>query len=372
MPAWTPTTVSNSGERESSQPFTRSPPYSTSSSSLATLSRRSSNGPLHPRKSLQSPPIPGKVYHLPDSRHCGGSMIFSQKQQSGFFMHPILAIQVQGNIMSFYTMTKKLPRAIEDLQMAMRIGRDSCDAGWNVLKLMPGSGYMAYDSWINLEQCFYIEVNYIDKWSVDVRVDPAELAKIAAHVTQLEADQNRYIYKPLPRSLDLVQPGMVLMLPNGRNSATLGAPIIVMENKPALFEGDSPQIGFLRIKRFQDNTFFNPICGRPPRSSPDMCLELSRFPKAGHNGTPVLILEQGSPEMREWSYVEVQPYLQKEKAQKFKTWCWPPVQISVVSMETLLNYMSEVAMPKYQQEEMMRQSVKSVGYSRMHLPRAQR
>ncbi|KAH7094754.1 hypothetical protein FB567DRAFT_12545 [Paraphoma chrysanthemicola] len=371
MEAWKPTTVSKSSERISSQPLNQSPPRSSSSSSPATLSRRSNNGPLDPRKPLQSPPIPGKVYHLPDSRYCGGSIIFSQKQQPGFFMHPILAIQVQGNIMSFYTMTKKLPRAIEDLQMAMRIGKDSRDAGWNVLKLMPGSGYLAHESWINLEQCFYIEVNYVDKWSVDVQVDPTELAKIAARVTQLEADQNRYIYKPLPRRLDLVQPGMVLMLPNGRNSATLGAPIVVMENKPALFEGDSPQIGFLRIKRFQDNTFFNPICDRPQRGSPDMCLELSRFPKAGHNGTPVLILKQGSPEMREQSYVEVQPYLQKEKVQKFKTWCWPPVQISVASMETLLKYISEVAKPRFQQEEMMRQSVKPVGYPSMHLPQAQ-
>jgi hypothetical protein len=274
-----------------------------------------------------------------------GSIIYNQKRQEGFFKHPMLAMDVEGDIVSFYAITKKPPRAIQELNMALRLGTSTYDAGWGVLKLAPSSACMKQESWINLEQRFYMEWKYLDEWAVDVQVDPVELGKIAGRVAQLEADQNRFIYKPLLRNMSMIQPGMVIMLPNGPVVSTLGAPILVIENK-------YPRFGFLRIKRFQDNSHFNPASNRPKCAQPAMCLEISRYMKPGHGGTPVLVLNLGSPEMRDRSYVEVQNQPQQGKVDDCKTWCWPPIQISMSSMATLCKYVADAAEIKAKQAMM--------------------
>ncbi|KAF2035477.1 hypothetical protein EK21DRAFT_45847, partial [Setomelanomma holmii] len=249
---------------------------------------------LHPRRSLRAYPVPGKVYYMPDAQHCLGSIIHTQKRQEGFFKHPLLVIDVESDIVSFYACTKKPPQAIRELNMALRLGTSTVDADWGELRLAPGSNQMTQDSWINLEQRYFMEWQYLGEWAVDVQVDSMELGKVHARVAQLEAEQNRFIYKPLLRNMSTIQPGMVIMLLNGPNSATLGAPVLVIEHK-------YPNFSFLRIKRFEDNRHFNPACTRPLRAAPAMCLEISRSLKPGHDGTPVMVLELDSPVMRDHS-----------------------------------------------------------------------
>jgi hypothetical protein len=247
----------------------------------------------------------------------------------------VLAVGTDSEIVQFYAMTKEPPRAIRDLNMALRLGATHEDEGANILRLAPESDIMLQETWLNLEQRFFMEWRNLDEWAVHVRVHPDDLCKITRRVYELEADQNRFIYKPLLRYMSIMQPGMVLMMPNTPNSSTLGAPILVIENT-------YPNFRFLRVKRFEDNVNFNSEAKRRRCSSRAMSLAISRFPSTGHDGTPALFIDEDSPEMREESYVELEIF-KHGKLDLCRTWCWPPVKISSASMTVLHSYIASVA-----------------------------
>jgi len=291
---------------------------------------------LWPRKPIQEVPIPGKIYFVPDGRYFPTSIIHAQKHQVGFFRHPIMILDVDSTIVNFYAMTKEPPAAIRDLNMAMRLGTTTQDEGPGVLRLAPGSDIMLQESWINLEQRFFIEWRNLDEWAVHVRVDPTEFSKVAQRVQELEAQQNRFIYKPLLRAMHTIQPGMVIMLPNHPGSATFGAPIIVLHNT-------YPNFTYLRVKRFEDNVHFNPRARRAKASERRMSLAITSALRLGHDGTPVMLLEPDSPAMREESYVEVLAHAQVGRLDLCRTWCWPPVCVDRMSMVILRNWMADAA-----------------------------
>lgn len=305
-----------------------------SASSPALATRPSHLNRLWPRKPVQFVPRPGKVYFVPDGRYFPDSIIHNQKNQVGFFRHPILVIDVEGVFVNFYAMTKEPPSAIRELNMALRLGIDDRDLGPDVLSLASGSNIMLQETWINLEQRFFIEWKNLDDWAVDVQVDLEDLNKIHHRVAELEAEQNRYIYKPLLRAMSTMQPGTIIMLTNTPGSATFGAPILIVEN-------NYPEFHFLRVKRFEDNFNFNPEARRHKGSSRQMSLAITKHPQIGHDGTPVMILEPDSPNMREESYVEIHGRPQSGMLDRCKTWCWPPVRINQMSMVILRNYMAD-------------------------------
>ncbi|KAF2256653.1 hypothetical protein BU26DRAFT_404715, partial [Trematosphaeria pertusa] len=246
-----------------------------------------------PRRPIIQPPLPGKVYYMPDGRHVPpSSVIHGQKRQDGFFKHPILSMGMshRGKYVHFYAMTRIPPVAIWDLGMCLRLGNTMADEGDLVLKLAKGSRHMQHQTWVNLEQRFYIEWQHLDHWACDVCIDPEEFIKLNKKVAELEAQQNRFIYKPLRRDLSHVELGSVVMLPNPSTSQTLGAPALVLQNH-------YPHFRFLRIKAILDNSLQEGSSNRKAHNR-SHCLEISRYPKAGHHGAPVLLLELDSPDMR--------------------------------------------------------------------------
>jgi hypothetical protein len=275
---------------------------------------------------------------MPDGRLFPDSVIHKQKKQDGFFRHPMIVTEVEGDLVNLYAMTKVPPRAIRELNMALLLGSSTEEKGQNVLRLAPGSDLMMQESWINLEQQFCIEWRNLDEWAVHVQADQFDLGKLFRRVLQLEADQNRYIYKPLLRDMSKMEPGMVLMLPNIPNTATFGAPIVVIEN-------NYPNLRYLRVKRFEDNIHFNPNAKRRRGSIRSLSLGISKTPTVGHEGTPVMLLEPSSPAMREESYVEVQVQARPitGNLDECRTWCWPPVKICAESMRVLRQYMEYMA-----------------------------
>ncbi|KAF2801123.1 hypothetical protein K505DRAFT_194055, partial [Melanomma pulvis-pyrius CBS 109.77] len=238
-------------------------------------------------------PKAGKVYYLPAGNLVPGtSIVHAQKRQEGFFRHPVLVVLADEIYAHFYALTRIPPVAVRDLKMCLRMGRTSVDEGPDVLKLAKDSGPMAHETWVNLEQRFKMEQHYLMDWSVDVRVDPVERFKLLDRVDWLEAEQNRYIYKPLPRDLRALIPGTVLMLKNPRGSATLGAPVVILENQ-------FPRFRFLRIKEVGNNPMWDePLSERFSRSRRN-CLVIERNPRPGHDGTPVMLLTAESPDLRE-------------------------------------------------------------------------
>ncbi|KAL5120118.1 hypothetical protein ACEQ8H_001943 [Pleosporales sp. CAS-2024a] len=325
---------------------------------------------LYPRNPIQSMPVPGKVYFIPDGRYFPESVIHGQKQQVGFFRHPVMVMEVQGDMVSFYAMTKERPQAIRELNMAFRLGTSSsssaaADQGPSVLRLAPGSHPMMEPTWVNLEQRFFIEWHNLDDWAVHVAMDAGEFDKIDRRVVELEAAQNRYIYKPLFRGMHAMLPGMIIMLPNAMDAATFGAPILVVDSQ-------YPDFSFLRVKRFEDNIHFNPEARRPKGASRRCCLAISRDARAGHDGTPVLLLERASPDMREKSYVEVHARAQRGKLDKCKTWCWPPVRIDRPSMLVLRKHMADIASSSAAHPPMNHQPLSSHPYRILCPPPAAR
>ncbi|KAJ4365248.1 hypothetical protein N0V83_008867 [Neocucurbitaria cava] len=291
---------------------------------------------LFARRYVLELPSPGKIYYIPDGRHIPNSLIHKQKRQAGFFEHPALVVGTDRDIAYFYALTKAPPHAIGQLNMCLRIGTTTVDEGLGVLKLAAGSPPMLTETWVNLEQRFTIEWKNLDNWATDVRVDLDDTWKIWKRVQELEADQNRYLYKPLPRDMSVIQPGTVVMLPNNARSATLGAPVLVLEN-------DFPRFYFLRIKTMSENMHFNPAAKRRNGNPRRLCLEISDRPKIGHDGTPVMLLEAGSPSMREQSYVEVRPRAKPDLLERAKSWCWPPVMLRPHSIQLLREFMRRAA-----------------------------
>ncbi|KNG52276.1 hypothetical protein DDE82_000482 [Stemphylium lycopersici] len=292
------------------------------------------------RRRLDSAPAVGKVYYMPDGKYFRDSVIHTQKQQAGFFLHPILVVGLEKDIAYFYALTRMPPNAIRDLNMCLRVGNSAAEKNFNTLKLATNSPAMQRETWVNLEQRFFIEWRNLDKWYTDVRIDTNDLWKLWKRVQELEAKQNRYIYKPLPRNMSALRPGTVVMLSNEPPASTLGAPVLIIEN-------NYPQFSFLRVKSFNENVHFNSMAKRVIGRPHHTCLEISKVPKIGHNGTPVMLLEPESPEMREPSYVEICPNLSVGDFKICKTWCWPPVLISPRSVEVLKDYISNIRELEY-------------------------
>ena len=285
-------------------------------------------------------PIVGKIYFLSCGKHLTDSVIWTQNSEAGFFNHPVLITEVEehSGIVYFYSCTSARPTVIRELDMALRIGTTSSDEGPGVLRLQPESNPMAIETWVNLEQRYWIEFKALHGWDVDVRVDLTDLTKLDRRIAELEADQNRFIYKPLPRPMSSLEPGTVVMIPNGPTGPTLGTPVVILQN-------NYPEFNFLRIRRFDDNVYFSSKPRACVKVARDMCLAISKDFRNGHEGTPVMFVEPDSPEMREDSYIEI--YDEGPKTgdlERCKTWCWPPVKISTSSLVKLHEYMAGVAL----------------------------
>ena len=139
---------------------------------------------------LVNEPVVGKVYFLADASNFPGSIIHRQKQQNGFFQHPVLVTVVDRDIAFFYALTKVPPNAIRDLEMCLLLGSTTTDQGNRTLRLDKGSSAMQTDTWANLEQRYYIEWHNLCEWAIDVRISPDNMWKQAKRIYELEADQN--------------------------------------------------------------------------------------------------------------------------------------------------------------------------------------
>ncbi|KAF2833675.1 hypothetical protein CC86DRAFT_271892, partial [Ophiobolus disseminans] len=244
---------------------------------------------------VKKEPIAGKIYFLPDGKHLSSALINTQKRDAGFFNHPVLITEAErdSGLIYFYACTKERPNVIRALDMALRIGTSSVNDGPGVLRLAPDSNAMAMETWVNLEQRYWTHFSDLQSWDIDVRIDPNDLGKLDSRITELEADQNRFIYKPLPRPMTTMEPGTVLMLLKEPSSPTRGTPVLILENT-------YPNFRFLPIKRLEDNINFA-ITTKTQRYSTaprTLCLAISKEPKVGHDGTPVVLLEPDSPELR--------------------------------------------------------------------------
>jgi hypothetical protein len=289
---------------------------------------------LSPRRPIQELPIPLGVYFMPDGRHIPrSSVIHRQKRQNGFFLHPILVISVDESlgIAHFYALTSNPPDAIRDLKIYLRFGTSNVDEGEDTLKLAPGSDRMQHVTFANMEQLFRVEYQYLDYWRVDVSIDIAEWTKIQRKVIWLEADQNRYIYKPLHRDMKDVVPGVVLMLPNPPESSTLGAPVLVLDV-------NYPYFRFLRVKEI--NGKGNLGGTKKSKAGPNLCVRLCRHPN--HESDDVLYFEPDSPAMRNPSYLECSRKIRWVHCDQVKTWSYPHVRIQATSIRWLLDYLAKL------------------------------
>ncbi|KAI4628610.1 hypothetical protein J4E83_003162 [Alternaria metachromatica] len=268
-------------------------PFSTIGSSVSSFNPvQDRTPPLRwTHNPITSTPVVGKVYFIPDGGYFPASVIHMQKQQEGFFKHPVLVTDVDHDFAYFYALTKSPPAAIGEMAMCLRMGNSTADEGVYTLRLANGSLPMQTETWMNLEQRFYIECENLNDWAIDVRIDTVDLWKLWRRVQQLEARQNRFLYKPLPRDMSLLQPGTVVMLLNNPQSSTLGAPVLIVENQ-------YPYLRYLRVKEFSDNPHFNPTSRRTTGKPRHLCLEICKYPKWGHDGTPIMLVESDSPEMR--------------------------------------------------------------------------
>jgi hypothetical protein len=266
------------------------------------------------------------------------SIVRNQKKQDGFWQHPVLVVMVDENFAHFYALTTKPPAAVRELSMCLRLGTTSNDEGPGVLKLAPGSGSMTHETWVNLEQRFKIELGILTHWTVEVQIDPGERLKLQARVDLLEAEQNRFIYKPLDRILNKIPPGTVLLMKNHLGSSTLGAPVVILENA-------YPRFRFLRIKEKKKSPIWDEPLSEYSVRSRKMCLTISRESSYGHDGTPVLLLTADSPDLREPSYVEMARKAKWGSVQQFGTWCVPPIQLRPHSMNVMLDYIAKLPEP---------------------------
>lgn len=164
--------------------------------SRARTSSPSITVPAVPRGSTRRPLELLKVYYIPSRKHVSpSSIIHSQKQEGGFFCHPVLLVSKdnRSRTAEFYAITSCPPKAIQDLGMFLPLGNKAFGEGPDILKLAFGSDTMPLSSYVNLDQCFAIEWDYLHEMrnNINVRVDPNEREKLNLKITQLEAQQNR-------------------------------------------------------------------------------------------------------------------------------------------------------------------------------------
>jgi hypothetical protein len=217
--------------------------------------------------------------------------------------------------------------------MYLRLGNFDANEGENVLRLSTYSCRMNCETWVNLEQRYCIEWSNLDHWNKGVTVDYGEFSKLDMKLDKLEADQNRFIYKPLYRDLSRVLPGAVLLMrnPTGRSS-----PVLVIAN-------DCKKIRFIRVKAVEENRNLQPGKGPGKHHDPrHLCLRIGKHPEKGHDDTPVLYLERDSPTMALNSYVEASTQERWATIDKFKTWCYPHVRIQPGSMKNMLAYIGKL------------------------------
>ncbi|KAF2117620.1 hypothetical protein BDV96DRAFT_643978 [Lophiotrema nucula] len=284
-------------------------------------------------------PIPFKVYYLPDGRSIPQwSIVHIQKKNEGFYRHPVLVVDIDDRYVHFYSMTRQPPHAIAELGMCLRVGTSSQEEGLNILRLRVGSQRMHHETWINLEQRFRIEKHLLRHWSHDVTIAESEWVKLRWKVEFLEGQQNRFIYKPIARDLSQVRPGTIVLMPNPRGSATLGAPVVVLENQ-------YPHFRFLRVKSMAENIIFQEPRSPQQARARQNCLAITPTLQYGHEGTPVMVLEPRSPNLREKSYIEINRKPNWSRLDKCQTWCWPPVKIQSHSIKVLRNYMARLPPP---------------------------
>ncbi|KAF2692178.1 hypothetical protein K458DRAFT_326082, partial [Lentithecium fluviatile CBS 122367] len=241
--------------------------------------------------------------------------------------HPCVVIEKDRGLVHFYALTRSPPDAIRDLGIYLRFGTTTMDEGQDTLKLAPGSERMQQVTFANMEQLFCVEYQFLDYWRANVSIDVSEWPKIERKVNWLEAEQNRYIYKPLSRDMKDVVPGVILMLPNPPESSTLGAPILVLEV-------NYPHFRFLRVKEV--NGKGNVDVTDKSRGTRSLCIRLCRYPD--QDGDPVLLFEPDSPAMRNLSYLECSKKLRWVHFDHVKTWSYPHVRIQPASMAWLLDH----------------------------------
>jgi hypothetical protein len=336
--------VSLHGTHPQSSRSHRQPPTTSAALSLPRMSSTICLSPHSPTpSSLFSSNLielkAGRIYYLPHGKYVPKtSIVRDQKRQDGFFQHPVLVVLVDDNFAHFYALTRKPPTAVRELSMCLRFGTTSNDEGPEVLKLAPGSSGMTHETWVNLEQRFKIELGILTHWIVEVKIDPCERFKLQARVDLLEAEQNRFIYKPLDRILDKIAPGTVLLLKNHPGASTLGAPVVILENQ-------FPRFRFLRIKEKKKNSIWDEPLSEYGARSRRMGLTISREFCHGHDGTPVMLLTANSPDLREPSYVEMARKAKWGSVSQFTTWCIPPIQLQSHSMKIMLDYITNLPEP---------------------------
>lgn len=155
-----------------------------------------SSRPAYSGRRVRKTPTILKVYFIPTrQRVCNSSIIHSQKKDGGFFQHPALVVARTRSrrTADFYAITSYPPKAIQDLKMYLRLGDTAVDEGPDTLKLAASSDKMPRVSYLNLDQRFTIEWEYLNEmpWGVDVNIDPEDRKKLDFKISQLEAQQNR-------------------------------------------------------------------------------------------------------------------------------------------------------------------------------------
>ncbi|KAF1964953.1 hypothetical protein BU23DRAFT_491016, partial [Bimuria novae-zelandiae CBS 107.79] len=248
------------------------------------------------RKQTLWPPQVFKVYYIPSRDNVAPkSMIHSQKRDGGFFSHPVLVVASDSNsrTVEFYAITSYPPKAINELGIFLRLGTDSTEVAPDTLKLAMNSDRMPRSSFVNLDQRFTIEWDFLDEMrgNLDVHVDPEERKKLDAKICQLEAQQNRFIYKPLPANFSGVAPGTVVMISNPPSSNTFGAPVLILTN-------NFPHFRFLRVKLQADNSTFGLEGPSKYKIAQIYCLKLAQIHEDDSDEKPVLLFEPDSPALR--------------------------------------------------------------------------
>ncbi|PVI07760.1 hypothetical protein DM02DRAFT_502542, partial [Periconia macrospinosa] len=235
-------------------------------------------------------PVEFKVYFLPDNIP-SGSIIHGQKDQGGFFVHPVLVVQYDArkNTAHFYSLTSNLPRGIGDLHLYFKLGTHPNETGEEVLRLGRGSKVMTHRTWVNLEKLYSIEWPYLRPWSRDVYVDLSEREKFWEKISRLEASQNRFLYKPLYRDLSWIAEGTILMLLNRPGSPTFGAPVLFLGKSGTDFL-------YFRIKEIGK---LNHVVGRNIEGTKNhLRLKIGRVGETNPGGAPVMYIDGACQDMR--------------------------------------------------------------------------
>ncbi|CAI6338386.1 unnamed protein product [Periconia digitata] len=278
-------------------------------------------------------PILFKVYYLPGPIRYD-SVIHEQKKQLRFFHHPVLVVdydQSKGQV-DFYSLTSNPTQARREVGICLRLGDNHQNDGEDVLKLARDSVPMEVTTWVNLEQRFHIEWKHLEAWALDVRIDEEEIDKFNEKVDQLEASQNRFIYKPISRNLKWINPGAILMLANEGKSSSLGAPVLLVSKSDKFVQ-------YLRIREIGGTL---DIGKRVQGTKHHLRMKIGRSgEKAGPDEAPILWLKDMCQDMRQPSYVEGTTKKHWAHIDRFRTWTYPVINIQAGSMKRMKQYLAQ-------------------------------